>query len=112
MKPSFTVNFDVQCIFKSAECEVSQVLINQQCIGYIAENINLESPSAQPVVTTFTEAGELAELHCVGCAAEHLFATHTGLPASVIGITTDGQSRTPLAALLMADVLSAALNRR
>lgn len=112
MKNAFTVNFDAKNIFKSEVCEVTEILIANQTIGFIAENTDPESPSSNPVVTAFTEAGLVKETHCVGCAAQELFAVHTGLPFDVLGISANQSERSPLAALLMAGVLNAALNRR
>lgn len=111
MKHAFTVNFVAQNLFKSPECEVTQIIINDECIGYIAENTNPESPSSNPVVTPFNASGLMEESHCVGCAAERLFAEHSGVPISAIGISAEGQSSSPLAALLMAGVIGAALKR-
>ncbi|MDN8598658.1 hypothetical protein Q0A17_04375 [Citrobacter sp. S2-9] len=111
MKHAFTVNFVAKNIFKSEVCEVTEILIAKQSIGFIAENTDPESPSSRPVVTAFTVAGLVNESHCIGCAAQELFSVHTGLPSDVLGISANESERSPLAALLMAGVLSAALKR-
>ncbi|HDT2074315.1 TPA: hypothetical protein RCG84_000422 [Enterobacter roggenkampii] len=110
MEHKFTVTFSAVNFFKSEVCEVTEIFIGKQSIGFIAENSDPEQNHAAPIVTPFTPAGLMDESHCVGCAAEQLFASHTGVPSDVIGITASSD-RSPLAALLMAGVLSAAMKR-
>lgn len=112
MNHSFTVNFDMKTIFKSEECEVTQFFVNGDCIGFVAETTNPEKQSAEPVITPFTETALMEDAHCFSCAAEQLFSAYTGIPVKSIGITTNGPGRSPLAALLMAGVLSAAMKGR
>lgn len=111
MKQAFTINFVAKNFFKSETCKITQIFIAKQSIGFIAENTDPESPSHNPIVTAFTEGGTLAESHCIGCAAQELFSAHTGFPTDVLGLTGESSERSPLAALLMAGILSSALKQ-
>lgn len=112
MTLSINIIFNAEKIIETEACEIYQLSVGDNCIGYVAEN-KFDTPAGiETVITPFTHSGEVKpQVDCYACAVESLFAQLTGFDTEYISLNST-RAGSPLSTIIMMSLIESMAGRK